>query len=380
MALPPRIEGLSRRVDRWAPAWAVGFGAVLGVAAARLGIEGIGGVAVVLGLLGISVRWALTGRPRFVGFASGWAKPRLRESDEGSDGRRGGARVDAVEPGSAPLPVERSEGDGARSDAESTSLPRWHAVVLQTTEGPVELGFRALPAGHFIMGSEAIRDAKPVHRVQVEPFSMMDVPVTRAVYAAVMDGGLVTSRSDVPVSRVSWFDAIKFCNRASLLAGLKPTYVLEGQEVHWDANMNGFRLPTEVEWEYAVRAGTTSEYFFGDSERAPQFAWYAHNAKGLMPVRGKQPNPWQLYDMVGNVWEWCWDAYEAGYEHYLIATMTRSTFFKARPDRYRVLRGGSFTDSADRLRSASRDGVRSGFANGFFGFRCALSSRPSIAG
>ncbi len=143
---------------------------------------------------------------------------------------------------------------------------------------------------------------------------------------------------------------------------------------------NGYRLPTEAEWEYACRAGTNSDYSFGDEARQlGDFAWFADNSgKKTHPVGRKKPNPWGLFDMHGNVAEWCQDVYDPGY-------------YKASPEKAPrgpdegneyVLRGGSWKSSADALRSAYRIGETPGFsdaclARDAIGFRCVRKPPPS---
>ena len=102
---------------------------------------------------------------------------------------------------------------------------------------------------------------------------------------------------------MSWFEAVQFCNALSAQQGLQPCYLIDGEQVTWDEEADGYRLPTEAEWEYAVRADTTTRWFCGDEATAlGDYAWYAENAsRRVQPVGQKAPNPWGLYDMAGNV-------------------------------------------------------------------------------
>ena len=124
--------------------------------------------------------------------------------------------------------------------------------------------------------------------------------------------------------------------------------------VSWTTHTTGYRLPTEAEWEYAVRANTTTEYCFGNNvKQLRQYAWYADNARQPHPVGQKQPNPWGLYDMHGNVWEWVWDCYAADYYQQCARTTAVDPAGPAAGSS-RVNRGGSWLDYARDCRSTNR--------------------------
>ena len=241
-----------------------------------------------------------------------------------------------------------------------------------------------IPAGVFLMGSDE-RDPlmgsderdpeKPIHEVRISAFKCMKFPVTRRIYQDVMgnDPGWPRGEADDrPVNQVTWYDAIDFCNRLSEREGLTPTYRRDGDNVSWDATADGYRLPTDAEWEYACRAGTRTRYSFGDDEgKLGEYAWYDKNSDGTPhPVGTRQPNPWGLYDMHGNVREWCWDHRYGSYP-------SKPQVDPVEPPvgQNRVLRGGSFNFRAEYLRSAYRYefwAKNRGLDNGF---RCAWGPR-----
>jgi formylglycine-generating enzyme required for sulfatase activity len=185
----------------------------------------------------------------------------------------------------------------------------------------------------------------------------------------------------LPANHVDWLDAIRFCNALSEHRGLTPCYSISGQDVKWQQNIDGYRLPTEAEWEYAVRAGTTAHWVCGDdASELGRYAWFSENSQGkLHPVGEKQPNAWGLYDMAGNVWEWCWDWYGRYFVDKTtenVDKMTNST--GSENDKYRVLRGGSFRVEAWNLRSAFRRRALPASRRDGVGFRVVRGARPSI--
>ena len=227
-----------------------------------------------------------------------------------------------------------------------------------------------IPAGQFQMGSPdsdsvARSHEKPRHLVKItRPFYLSAHEVTRHQYEQVMKArpweGLkhLQHGPDYPATNVSWNDAVEFCRRLSDREGME------------------YRLPTEAEWEYACRAGTTTLYSFGDdASRLEQHAWYLKNASSVGERYGhrvgkKLPNPWGLYDMHGNVWEWCQDWYAP----YGSEKVLSDPAGPARGGR-RVLRGGSFNEYAEVARSADRDDNRPGNRYVSGGFRVARTYR-----
>jgi hypothetical protein len=153
-----------------------------------------------------------------------------------------------------------------------------------------------------------------------------------------------------PVERTQWTDAVRFCNKCSELEGLTPCYDLNTWECNFDAD--GYRLPTEAEWEYACRAGSTGKYCFGDAEKElPLYAWMKPDSQGKPhPVAQKRPNRWGLCDMHGNVWQWCNDWYGESYYTESPADNPRGPA----SGKMRVLRGGAWDSTAEKCRSAYR--------------------------
>ena len=189
--------------------------------------------------------------------------------------------------------------------------------------------------------------------------------MTQAEYEAVTGTNPSTHKGErEPVTDVSWLEAAKFCNLLSKREGYEPAYEIKGKKVSWNEEADGYRLPTEAEWEYAARAGTQTAWSFGDDESMiGAYAWFHGNSGGQPhPVGEKLPNRWGLFDMHGNVWEWCWDAYGSYSE-------------ASRSDGDRVLRGGAFVRVPWDLRSAVRDWFRPEGRRRHIGFRCARGSR-----
>lgn len=137
---------------------------------------------------------------------------------------------------------------------------------------------------------------------------MSKTEITQAVYKAVMGENPSRFKGDsLPVESVSWYDAVEFCNKLSKKAGLEPAYSINGRSVEWNRNASGFRLPTVEEWKYAASGG--ENYKYSGSDNLDEVGWYKDNSESKThPVAQKVPNGYGLYDMSGNVWEWCWDS------------------------------------------------------------------------
>lgn len=201
-----------------------------------------------------------------------------------------------------------------------------------------------VPAGELVMGNE--------HTAQIlveipHPILIDKYLTTQGLYVVVM--GRNPSRfvgEHLPVESISWLDAITFCNRLSELSGLEPAYQVTGKEVTVDFGINGYRLPTEAEWEYCCRGGGQEDRY----GRIDDVAWYNGNSGGETQEVGKKAaNAFGLYDMLGNVWEWCNDWYQRRYpEGRQVDYVGPKSGFE------RVLRGGSWSDLPDCIRASFR--------------------------
>ncbi|MEY4168313.1 MAG: hypothetical protein RIR52_2137, partial [Acidobacteriota bacterium] len=231
-------------------------------------------------------------------------------------------------------PGRKLTAGDARDGADRLILSPTPVVRRVIVSDGTEIRFEMvdLPGGEFLMGGTRFDDEKPAHRVRVAPFSIGKYQVTQAEWRAVMGKNPSQFKGDRnPVEKVSWEDVEEFLKRIG----------------------NGFRLPTEAEWEYAARAGTTTQYSFGDvGSQLGEYAWFYENS-GLTthPVGEKKPNPFGLYDMHGNVWEWCADHY---HENYKGAPEDGSAWLKSDMAAIRVFRGGGWIGHAVDCRSADR--------------------------
>lgn len=244
-----------------------------------------------------------------------------------------------------------SSGDSA-TVAES---PLWHPGEIIAAESEARPALVYIPAGDVVLGRFADIDDLSEDRATARlglvnrPFLMAVTPHTQAQFCAIAgrNPSAVIGKNN-PVERIRWHEAIMFCNALSVREGLVPAYVQSkgGIQVSLDNHANGYRLPTDVEWEYACRATTTTRFWSGQSdEELARVAWYSDNSGDRThPVGQKDANPWGLFDMHGNVFEWCWDR---------LADVSRSVEEGASE---RVARGGSFFFSAAVAASAVRTG------------------------
>ena len=209
----------------------------------------------------------------------------------------------------------------------------------------------SVPAGHVLQ-----RDDRKQQQWQsdIAGFQLCKFPTTQSLYFEVMQASpSYFKQAGAPVECVSWLDAVEFCNQLSIRLKLAPVYDIDLTEetVHWHRERTGFRLPTDAEWEYACRAGSRAVQYGPVDE----IAWYADNSHECTHRVGlKAANDFGLYDMLGNVWEWCWDQYD--------------------PDvygTYRVFRGGGWTDSERGCLASNRRRSHPTFRIEDLGFRLA---------
>lgn len=277
----------------------------------------------------------------------------------------------------------------------------------QTTEVPgstamPEDGFVLIKGGSFQMGSpesEAWRsDDEVQHPVTVSDFFMSSYEVTQGEYEKIIGVNPSNFFGDtLPVENVSWLEAITYCNAKSAQENLTPVYTIDGQNISWNREADGYRLPTEAEWEYACRAGTKTPFYMDPSPSAEDANYYGHypyeiegnyfaqDALETKPGEYREttvevgnfaPNPYGLYDMHGNVGEWVWDYYGS----YPSEEQTDPTG----PDSgvFRVYRGGGWNDFAKNMRSAYRATLEQDHKSFNLGFRLvrnAVSGSGSVA-
>jgi sulfatase modifying factor 1 len=237
--------------------------------------------------------------------------------------------------------IEKANAFSAFKTSLLAHSKKWPLDLLRADTQDILSGdWRLIPAGSFVMGApttEVGYNGEAQHEVTItRPFLLKTTPVTQKEWRALMGEYPYYSKRNPkrPASPLSWYDAIAYCNQLSKKIGWPGAYDLTNIEGHHeDLNYicdvtwigltaaDGYRLPTEAEWEYACRAGTTTSYYNGHSVSAHSkdpnldlIAWYYDGQKPnpkriTYPVKQKAPNPWGLYDMLGNVWEWCWDEY-----------------------------------------------------------------------
>lgn len=267
------------------------------------------------------------------------------------------------------LPID----SGCRRSEDTSRAPQF-----MMTKSGIEMA--AIPGGWFDMGSNGgAPDESPVHRVWVSSFWMDRYEVVQEEFKRFqLPDPSHFKNPKHPLEQINWTDAALYCNERSRAEGLEPCY----DEKTWDCNFaaTGYRLPTEAEWEYACRAGTHSEYTFGnDAGRLKDHAWFADSSSGKThPVGQKSPNAWGLHDMHGNTAEWCNDWYSKTY----YSQSPQRDPKGPRGGKERVLRGGAWNSSAQTCRSAYRTSDPSiddtCLASDAIGFRCVRRAPDNV--
>jgi len=277
----------------------------------------------------------------------------------------------------------RVQKEGYEKSIHFLELPRdldYKVRLLVGETTTVGMRLIRIPAGTFDMGSDTGNTfMRPTHPVTLtNDYFIAKYEVTQEDYAAVtgINPSNHTGQDGLPVERVTWYHAVHFANDLSILEGFSPCYDFDGNVLDTGGNpygCEGYRLPTEAEWEYAARAGSTTAYSFGDVvENLDDYAWYRENAGTLTHRVGeKRPNPWGLYDMHGNVWEWVYDWFGATYySKSPVSDPVGPSWGSSR-----VMRGGSWQNIPEYLLSAYRFEHGPSFGCTHIGFRLVRTAQ-----
>ena len=322
-----------------------------------------------------------------------------------------------------------SFGGADWSAPQAESSADWNTPQAESSRNgennsEVQDGFVFIQGGAFLMGSPDTENWRindeTQHEVRVSPFYMDPYETTQAEYARLMaENPSAFTGDDLPVENISWLDAVRFANAKSADAGLTPVYTVTGEGVTWDRAADGYRLPTEAEWEYACRAGTITPFNTERSLSAAEANFYGHYPYEIeenyfnnsvlearpgeyrqttVAVGSFQPNAWGLYDMHGNVNEWCWDyygAYEtagagssdsagsaaaAGLDGPVGAAAGLDDPAGASSGTRHVYRGGGWNDFAKNMRSAYRAAGQEDMKSFNLGVRLVRNAGSGVSG
>ncbi len=257
--------------------------------------------------------------------------------------------------------------------------------------------FVFIPSGEYTIGnipnnSVKHTDEDPVHKVLLtNGFQISKFEVTNKQWLEIM--GYLPSKSfhedNLPVTGINWYDAIDFCNKLSDLHGFERCYKKQNDKVVWDTLANGFRLPTNAEWEIACRAGTNTDYYTGNliykggcNPVDPSYdkaGWYCGNSSNKPHLVGKKtPNSYGIYDMHGNAWEWVWDSYDMYYYDQFSSKKAVNPKGPGWSD-YKAIRSGSFRDISNYGRSSDRNNVHASTSYNNTGLRLVLGGCDETA-
>lgn len=262
---------------------------------------------------------------------------------------------------------------------QNRPCPRQAPADKHATMAAMDVEMVALPFLGPVEEQVVDRSTGTSWTVRVEPFELATTVVTRSLWAQVTGGTVAPEEAALPQTDVSWRDAITFCNTLSMHEGFTPVYTIRQRElpaptrwrahsepeqddwiVDWKHHADGYRLPTDAEWQFACRAGTTGPRH-GELDA---IGWYAGNSEGhVHEVKLKEPNDWGLFDMLGGVWEWCWDLYNP--QVY---------------GSYRIIRGGGWSDPHWSCRAGVRRKTNPASSFDDLGFRIArgTSTGPEV--
>lgn len=284
----------------------------------------------------------------------------------------------------------------SESNSSETENALSESDTLEVSDMIIPDDFVLIRGGTFQMGSpetEAWRSADETqHPVAISDFYMSKYELTQKEYEEITGNNPSNFKGDnLPLENISWLDAVAYCNARSEKDGLTPVYTIDGQNVSWDRSANGYRLPTEAEWEYACRAGTTTPFYMEKSPSAKDANYYGHYPYEIednyfsqgnlevkpgeyrqttVPVDSFSENPYGLYNMHGNVGEWVWDYYG----EYPTEEQTDPTGPSS--GTLRVYRGGGWNDFAKNMRSAYRATLEQNKGSFNLGIRLVLNATP----